>query len=93
MSNFWFCDIQKSYPPPLTPRKSDKALRTCKFTLEYPAIFCHFFDQKYTSKSMNFFIFGRAFGRVFGILPYTDGFFASIFDSFLPQIADCQGKN
>ena len=42
---------------------------------------------------MDFFIFGRAFGRVFGILPYTDGFFASIFDSFLPQIADCQGKN
>ena len=53
----------------------------------------HFGDQKYTSTSINFSIFGRGFGRVslkndekleilviFSILPYTDGFVGLIFD-------------
>ena len=57
----------------------------CKFPIENPAIFCHFWGQKYTSKSINFSIFGRDFGRILDILPYyTDIFFSSQFLIF-PQ--------
>ena len=78
MSNFWICKIQKSDIP---PTKIEKASTICKFSIENPAIFCHFWGQKYTSKSIDFSIFGRDFGRNLDILPYyTDGFFSSIFD-------------
>ena len=81
MSNFWSCEIQKSDIP--LPRKIEKTSRICKFSIENPAIFCHFWDQKYNSKSINFPFFGRDFGRILDILPYyTDGFFSSIFDFF-----------
>ena len=89
MSNFWSCEIQKSDIP--LPRKIEKTSRICKFSIENPAIFCHFWGQKYNSKSINFFIFGRDFGRILGILPYIDGFFGSIFDCF-PKKKDFEGK-
>ena len=79
MSNFWFCEIQKSDTPPPHPRKSKKLLVICKFLIENPAIFCHFWGQKYNSKSIDFFIFGRDFERILGILPFTDGFLGHIF--------------
>ena len=67
MSNFWFCEIKKS--DILPPRKFEKISRICKFSIENPAIFCHFWGQKYNSKSINFFIFGRDFGRFFIFYP------------------------
>ena len=67
MSNFWSCEIQKSDIP--LPRKIEKTSRICKFSIENPAIFCHFWGQKYNSKSINFFIFGRNFGRFFIFYP------------------------
>ena len=80
MSNFWFCKIQNS-DISTPPTKIEKASTICKFSIENPVIFCHFWGKKYTSKSINFSIFGRDFGRNLDILPYyTDGFFSSIFD-------------
>ena len=70
----------------------EKASRICKFSIENPVIFCHFRGQKYTSKSIDFSIFGRDFGRILDILPfYTDGFFSSILD-FSPKKTDFQVK-
>ena len=63
MSNFWFFEIQKSDIP---PRKIEKASRICKFSIENPAIFCHFWGQKYTSKSINFSNFWTWFWTNFG---------------------------
>ena len=89
MSNFWICKIQKSDIP---PTKIEKASTICKFSIENPAIFCHLRGQKYNSKSIDFSIFGRDFGRNLDILPYyTDGFFSSIFD-FFPKKTDFQVK-
>ena len=80
MSNFGFCEIQKSDIP---PRKIEKASRICKFLIENMAIFCNFWGQKYNSKSIDFYNLERDFGRILDILPYyTDGFFSSIFDFF-----------
>ena len=91
MSNFWFCKIQKS-DIPSPPTKIEKASTICKFLIENPAIFCHFWGQKYTSKSIDFSIFERDFGRNLDILHYyTDGFFSSILDCF-PNKTDFQGK-
>ena len=88
MSNFWICKIQKSDIP---PTKIEKASTICKFSIENPAIFCHLRGQKYNSKSIDFSIFGRDFGRNLDILPYyTDGFFSSIFD--FSQKTDFQVK-
>ena len=42
-------------------RKIEKPSRICKFSLENPAIFCHFWGQKYTNKSINFLFFGLIF--------------------------------
>ena len=79
MSNFWFCEIQKSDIP--HPQKNRESFDDLQIFDWYPAIFCHFWGQKYTSKSIDFSIFGRDFGRNLDILPYyTDGFFSSIFD-------------
>ena len=85
MSDFWFCEIQQSdIPPP--HQKNRKKLRICKFSIENTAIFCHFWAQKYTSKSTDFSIFELDIGRLLDILPYyTDGFFSSIFDFFLKK--------
>ena len=45
-------------PSPPTPKKIRKVWRICKFTLENPAIFWHFWGQKYTCKSITFFFWG-----------------------------------
>ena len=82
--------MENNPPPP--PRKIEKTLRICKFLLENSAIFYHFWGQKYDSKSINFYIFWRDFGRIMDILPYyTDGFFGSIFNLF-PKKTDFQVK-
>ena len=67
MSNFWFCEIQKSDIPP--PRKIEKALVICKFSIENPVIFCHFWGQKYTSKSIDFSISGFIFDEFWIFYP------------------------
>ena len=75
---FGFLKFKNQIPP---PRKIEKTSAICKFSIENPVIFCHFWGQKYTSKSIDFSIFRRDFGRNLDILPYyTDGFFSSIFD-------------
>ena len=85
MSNFCFCETQKSdIPPP--PQKNRKRFEDLQFSLENLAICCHIWGQKYTSKSTDFSIFELDFGRLLDILPYyTDGFFSSIFDFFLKK--------
>ena len=89
MGSFWYCEIQKSDIP---PRKIEKTSRICKFSIENPAIFCHFWGQKYNSKSITFPIFEREFGLILDILPYyTDCFFTSILD-FFPKKTDFQVK-
>ena len=88
---FSFVKFKNQISPP--PRKTEKALGICRFSIENPAIFCHFRWQKYTCKSIDFSIFGRDFGRILDILSYyTDGFFSSIFD-FFPKKTDFQVKN
>ena len=64
--------------------KIEKPSRICKYSQRKIR---PFWGQKYSSKSIDIFIFGRDFGRVslkndqkweilviFSILPYTDGF-------------------
>ena len=41
-----------------------------QYSIDNPAVFCHFWGHKYTSKSIDFSIFGRHFRRIFDILSY-----------------------
>ena len=78
---FGFVKFKNQISPP--PTKNEKILRICYFSIENLAIFSPFWGQKYNSKSINFPIFGRDFGRILDILPYyTDVFFSSNFDFF-----------
>ena len=68
--------LWKNNPSPPSPPEKSKKIRGF-------ANFYYKIRQKYNSKSINFSIFGRDFGRIMDILRYyTDGFFGSIFDFF-----------
>ena len=60
-ADFGFVKFKNQIYPPQKNRESFDDLQIFDW---YPAIFCHFWGQKYTSKSINFSIFGRDFGRV-----------------------------
>ena len=86
---FGFVKFKNQISPPQKNRESFDDLQIFDW---YPAIFCHFWGQKYTSKSIDFSIFGRDFRRILDILPYyTDVFFSSIFD-FFPKKTHFQDK-
>ena len=88
MSNFRFCEIQKSHIPPST--KIEKNSRICKFSIDNSAVFYHFWGHKYTSKSIDFPFFGVILDEFLIFYP-TDEFFSSIFD-FFPKKTDFQVK-